>query len=136
MVAKGGVVTYVQQPGVGHGNMTSAEGMMLAFLDEAYKAKVENATVSNGTVTLTDIDVTSGYIGYCDYTESVEDVYIAESKDYQPRTVYKTTNPQYMTYAAYKTKVSEDATFKAQAWLFNESFAQKWANFITKGSIE
>lgn len=132
MVAKDGIVTYVQQPGGGHGSMTSAEGIMLAFLDEAYKAKVKNATVSNGTVTMTDIDVESGYIGYGDYTESVESVYIAENKKNEDRTVYKYTNPQYMTYAEYKTK---PADFKAQAWLFNEAFAQKWQNFVNTGSI-
>ena len=133
MVAKDGIVTYVQQPGAGHGNMASAESIMLAFLDEAYKAKVENATVSNGTVTMTDIDVESGYIGYGDYTESVESVYIAENKRNEDRTVYKYTNPQYMTYTEYKTK---PADFKVQAWLFNEEFAEKWVNFINTGSIE
>lgn len=132
MVAKDGIVTYVQQPGAGHGNMASAESIMLAFLDEAYKAKVQNATVSNGTVTMTDIDVESGYIGYGDYTESVESVYIAENKKNEDRTVYKYTNPQYMTYAEYKIK---PADFKAQAWLFNEAFAQKWQNFVNTGSI-
>ena len=132
MVAQDAIVTYVQQPNAGHGNMVSAEDMMLAFLDEAYKAKVQNATVSNGKVIMTDIDVESGYIGYGDYTEEVKSVWIAENSRNEERTVYEFTNPQYMTYAEYKTK---PADFKVQAWLFNESFAQKWANFINTGSV-
>jgi len=136
MVAKDGIVTYVQQPNAGHGNMASAESIMLAFLDEAYKAKVENATVSNGAVTMTDIDVESGYIGYGDYTEEVKSVWIAENSRNEERTVYKFTNPQYMTYTEYKAAVEADPAFKAQAWLFNENFAQKWANFVNTGSIE
>jgi|GEM_PF-4277068 len=132
MVAAGGAVTYLQHPGGGHGNMSAVEDIMLAFLDEAYKAKVKNATIENGVLVMPETDIENGYIGYGDYTETVESKWNNDAKDYVDKTVYVYTNPQYMTYAEYKT---QPAGFKAQAWLFNESFAQKWANFVRAGSI-
>lgn len=125
MVAQGLPVTYVQHPGGGHGGMTTTEDIMLAFLDEAYKAKVKNATVSGSGVTMNQVDIENGYIGYGDYTETEQ----------SGKMVYSYENPQYMTYTAYKETLKTNSSFLAQAWLFNEDFAKKWVNFNKTGSI-
>ena len=58
-----------------------------------------------------------------------------DANGYVDETVYVYTNPRYMTYAQYKETLKTNSNFLAQAWLFNESFAKKWANFISKGTI-
>ncbi len=135
IVKAGGVATYVQQKNAGHGNMTTAEDIMLAFLDEAYKAKVKNATVVNGVTVMPEIDLESGYIGYGTYTETVEPKWNYDANGYVDETVYVYENPTYIPYAEAQEIIKNDSSFLAQSWLFNEDFAKKWVNFINKGTI-
>ena len=41
-----------------------------------------------------------------------------------------------MTYAEYLAEKEKDPNFKAQAWLFDEKYAQDWMEFNINGVID
>lgn len=131
MLEQGALVQYVQDPDAGHwSNEYKSNTLMFEFLDKAYQAKVANATVDeDGTVTMGKIDRTEGYIGYGTYT--VEDNDQSES-GYS----YKYVPTGYMTYEEYLAEKEENPEFKAQAWLFDADYAEKWMEFNKNGIIE
>ena len=129
----GGLAHFIQEPNVGHGHSGyKSNSIMFEFLDKAYQAKVKNATTDDdGNVVMDTIDKTKGYYGYGTWTWSQE--YTTSDGTKQ---IYKFEPTGYLTYEEYKAKLEEDPDFKAQAWLFDEEYAQDWIEFNKNGIIE
>ena len=123
MLESGGLVQYIQDPGAGHGPTDwKSNTIMFEFLKRAFEAKV----AEDGTIK--QIDPTTGYYGYGTYP-------LEDSSETRFGYIYKYTPTGYMTYSEYMAAKEADPNFKAQAWLFDKTYADQWVEFNKNGII-
>lgn len=114
MVARGGAAVFVQEPGGGHGWNERILDLLFSFIESAYAAKFpEDKGDRPAAPKPGRLDLEKGFYGYGTYEK--------DEKGF-----YRYLGHQYVDSAGYLVMQRDEASFRAQSWLFDGHIAEKW----------